>query len=95
MVYLGSELDGAGTCTRDDLDDPERCKPCTQVPSCLNPCEECELCVGKTELPESCGNGGQSTPACPTDSQACGVEGLTGCPLDHYCITGCCRLTIR
>lgn len=94
-VYLGSEVNGEGSCTRKTLDDPESCKPCTQVEACLNPCEECELCVGKHELPEGCGSGDQTTPECPTDSQACGVEGLTQCPLDYYCITGCCHLTIR
>jgi hypothetical protein len=94
-VYLGSELDGEGSCTREDIDDPTRCKPCTQVEACLNPCEECEICVDKAPPPEHCGSDGQLTPSCPTDSQACGVEGLTQCPIDHYCITGCCRLTIR
>ena len=94
-MYLGSELNGEGTCTRDTLDDPELCRRCTQVEACLNSCEECELCVGKTQLPAGCGEGGVVTPNCPTDGQACGVEGLATCPLDHYCITGCCRLTIR
>ncbi len=95
-VWLGSQVDGQPSCTRDDLGDPERCKPCTQVEACLNPCEECELCVGKRELPPSCNAGDDGpTQSCPVDAQACGLTGQSSCPTDHYCITGCCVLTIK
>ncbi|MCB9606600.1 MAG: hypothetical protein H6716_08420 [Polyangiaceae bacterium] len=61
-VYLGSEDSGKNpTCTKEDVNDPTKCHPCTPVPSCLNTCEECELCIGKDTLPESCnppGTGG-------------------------------------
>lgn len=35
LVWLGSTLGGLGTCDSQSLADPERCRPCTQVPSCL------------------------------------------------------------
>ncbi|MCA9631937.1 MAG: hypothetical protein KC766_29995, partial [Myxococcales bacterium] len=61
-VYLGSEGPSkTPTCTKDDVDDPTKCHPCTPVPSCYNECGECELCIGKDTLPESCdppGSGG-------------------------------------
>jgi hypothetical protein len=95
-VWLGSEKDGVPSCTRGTLDDPESCRPCTQVQACLNPCENCELCVGKTELPPSCdGDTGTPPQECPPNSQACGLVGQETCPQDQYCITGCCILTIK
>ncbi|MEZ4371578.1 MAG: hypothetical protein R3B07_12170 [Polyangiaceae bacterium] len=61
-VYLGSEdMLKNPTCTKEDVNDPTKCHPCTPVPSCLNTCEECELCIGKDKLPDSCnppGTGG-------------------------------------
>jgi len=95
-VWLGSERDGLGSCTRDTLADPESCRPCTPVTACLNPCDTCELCVGKTELEAGCDEATEEPPQrCPTGAQACGLAGQSPCPLDHYCITGCCVLTIK
>lgn len=54
-VWLGSLDQGTGeTCTVEALDDPLRCRPCTQVASCLNPCDRCERCPGKLEVPSDC-----------------------------------------
>lgn len=59
-VFLGSFMGNDGTCTLDDLQNPELCRPCTPAGNCLNTCERCELCLGKTELPADCfpGTGG-------------------------------------
>jgi hypothetical protein len=68
------------------LNDPTRCKPCTQVPSCLNTCEHCELCVGKTTLPLDC-----VSQTCPAGVTPCGLPGQAACPAGLSCITGCCQ----
>ena len=86
-VWLGSEVNGNGSCDIDSLDDPSRCKPCTQVAACINECDTCELCVGKDELPPEC-NGEQQ---CPAGDQACGLPGQPLCPAGQYCVTGCCQ----
>lgn len=85
-VFLGSEDgSGNGTCSLATLTDPNACKPCTQVPSCLNSCEHCELCVGKTTLPDDC-----SCQACPAGQQLCGEPCGAPCPSGYFCNTGCC-----
>jgi hypothetical protein len=85
-VYLGSDDgSGNGTCTLSTLTDPIKCKPCTQVPSCLNTCEHCELCVGKTTLPDDC-----ACQLCPAGQQLCGAPCGTPCPAGDFCNTGCC-----
>jgi hypothetical protein len=87
-VYLGSEDSGGnGTCTLDFLDDPQKCKPCTVVPSCWNSCGLCEICIGKPTVPPECTEADQ----CPPGVQACGLPGQDPCPLGYYCITGCCK----
>ena len=53
-VYLGSEIGSEGTCTLNDINDPELCRPCTPAVNCLNECGRCELCLGKTEIPADC-----------------------------------------
>ena len=56
------------TCSYADINNPDKCPPCTQQPSCLNACEPCEYCLGKTTLPPACnppqggGGSGGSTP---------------------------------
>lgn len=86
-VWLGSTLGGVGSCEATALDDPTKCKPCTPVPSCLNPCERCERCVGKPALPPECAE----AVSCPRGVQPCGASGQAACPLSAYCITGCCQ----
>jgi hypothetical protein len=104
-VWIGSidELFNP-TCNLSTLDNPDACRPCTQVPSCLNPCDECELCVGKTELPPQCGgpavadagdagqpeSGTCPVPACADDRQPCGLDCLPPCSPGQSCVTGCC-----
>ena len=97
-VFVGSKADGQPSCTRDALTNPERCKPCTQVTSCLNRCDECELCVAQTEL--SAGSdcesqGGEPPQRCQMGLQACGLAGQEPCPRDYFCITGCCVLVVK
>ncbi len=86
-VWLGSEVGGNGSCNINTLANPSQCKPCTQVPACLNTCETCEICVGKPELPPECGGQQQ----CPAGIQACGLAGQAQCPAFEYCVTGCCQ----
>jgi len=85
-VWLGSENPpGTGSCNINTVNDPARCKPCTQVPSCLNTCEHCEICIGKPDLPPDC-----VSQICPPGLQACGLPGQAPCPVGKTCITGCC-----
>lgn len=102
-VYIGSyDVDKNPTCNIDNVEDPTKCQPCTQVPSCQNDCATCELCIGKSFLPPECfdppgsggsGGGGGSPPQeCPPGIQACGLVGQQPCPSGAFCITGCCQL---
>jgi hypothetical protein len=109
-IFLGSatKADG-GTCTLNDLDDPELCKPCTPAGNCLNTCERCEICLGKTTIPPDCfpgtggsgGMGGGGTGGdgggmrCPVGKQACGLPGDPACPLSTFCLTGCCTFQVE
>jgi hypothetical protein len=84
-VWLGSENpSGVGSCNINTVSDPTKCKPCTQVPSCLNTCDTCEICVGRP-LPPEC-----SSQSCPAGVQPCGLPGQPLCPANFSCITGCC-----
>jgi hypothetical protein len=86
-VYLGSEDgSGNGTCHLGTLADPLKCKPCTQVPSCINTCTTCEICIGKPTLPPEC-----TEQDCPAGKQKCGLVGQAPCPDGQYCVTGCCQ----
>ncbi len=88
-IYLGSEdASGKGTCTPATLGDPSKCRPCTQVPSCLNTCGRCELCFGKTEIPPDC----LPSEQCAEGVQPCGLPGQSPCNAGYYCVTGCCQL---
>jgi hypothetical protein len=40
--------------------------------------------------PGSGGSGGAPTQICPTGFQPCGLPGQSNCPVNEYCITGCC-----
>lgn len=98
-VWIGSVAEGTivGTCTLDVLDDRTLCRPCTPVYDCYNGCGPCELCIGRTELPAGCSEGGADggAPArCEGGEQPCGLGGEPECPLDTYCISGCCQPTL-
>lgn len=87
-VFLGSQPNNSGstgTCTLSTLNDPTKCHPCTQVPSCANPCDKCEICIGKPLPDPSC-----SQQTCPAGQTLCGGStGLT-CASGYFCLTGCC-----
>jgi hypothetical protein len=89
FVWIGSTIDGAGSCDAASLADPARCKPCTPVSSCLNSCEHCELCLGKDALPADCEPDG-GTGRCPPAVNPCGLPEDAPCPSAYYCVTGCC-----
>lgn len=85
-VWIGSENpSGVGSCNINTVGDPTKCKPCTQVPSCLNTCDACEICVGQPDLPPGC-----VSQTCPTGVQPCGLPGQSLCAAGFSCITGCC-----
>lgn len=88
FVFLGTEDgDFGGNCT---LETPEYCGSCTIQQECFNEVGECELGIGMTvdDLPEHC----QAELRCPDQEVPlpCGAEGDALCPVNHYCITGCC-----
>ena len=107
-VFLGSYIGNEGSCTLEDLQNPELCRSCTPAGNCLNTCERCELCLGKTEIPADCfpgtgGSGGMggsggtggtggSSDRCSSGVQACGLPGDPPCPAGGFCLTGCCIL---
>jgi hypothetical protein len=109
-VFLGSFMGNEGTCTLDDLANPELCRPCTPAGNCLNTCERCEICLGKPTIPEDCfpGTGGAGGMGgvggmggngggerCPAGKQACGLPGDEPCPASTYCLTGCCTVLVQ
>ncbi len=82
-VFLGSFIGNQGTCTLDDLSDPELCRPCTPAGNCLNTCERCEICLGKPTIPEDCfpgtgGSGGSGGTGGTGGSGGVGGTGGTG-----------------
>lgn len=86
-VWIGAMDEfNEGTCTLDLILDQSACPPCTPVVDCLNECGPCELCMGRTELPPEC------TPEdrCPPNLPPCGLPDDPPCPVDWYCVTGCC-----
>jgi hypothetical protein len=109
-VFLGSYIGNEGTCTLNDLDNPELCRPCTPAGNCLNTCERCEICLGKPTIPEDCfpgtggtgGGGGASGTGgsggslrCPVGKQECGLPGDDPCPAGTFCLTGCCTNAVQ
>jgi hypothetical protein len=98
-VWLGTGIgdgpDGEGTCTFADIEDTSLCHPCVPVEDCFNDCAMCELCIGRDTIPDECYEPDAGTYArCPAGEQECGLPGDAACPLDYYCITGCCQPTI-
>lgn len=108
-VWIGSVEDGTneGTCTFADVGDTSLCRPCTPQGSCFNDCGRCEICVGRDEIPDDCfdrpdggypdggyPDGGVPDYRCEFGEQPCGLDGDAPCPLDYYCVTGCCQPTI-
>jgi hypothetical protein len=90
-VLLSTKCDAA------HLDDPLRCPPCTQQPSCLNPCDACEVCFGKSRPEPGCWQDQSRQDVappgqCPSGVTACGPGGVEpcACPPATYCVTGCC-----
>jgi hypothetical protein len=85
-VFLGSEDSGGdGTCDTSVIEDPDLCRPCTQVAGCLNECEGCEICFGQTELPDGC-----DEQECPDGQDPCGQPTQAPCADGYFCLTGCC-----
>jgi len=106
-VWLGTE-DGQGNfaCDLENIDDPKKCAPCTQVQgACYNGCGKCELCIGKDTLPPECfpppppdggvdGGGGMGgTDAAPPPPQCEGGEQPCGLPGQDPCDFGYYCLT--
>ncbi len=90
-VWIGAlNGDNDGSCTFDDINDPNACPPCTPVADCSNDCARCELCIGKDTLPADC----MEVERCDVGIQACGLAGDPDCPADDYCVSGCCQRTI-
>ncbi|NUO49832.1 MAG: hypothetical protein HOV80_13335 [Polyangiaceae bacterium] len=86
-VWLGSENpSGTGSCTLANVANPAMCKPCTQVPACLNTCDTCEICIGKPTLPPEC-----TVQICENGEQVCGQPGQDPCAAGYFCVTGCCQ----
>lgn len=99
----GSTIDvlTGSSCSLEQLDDPDACKPCVKSSTCTNDCGECELCPGKTvdDLPESCRppevDSGTPPPGytCDEGRQVCGPE-QPPCPSGYYCQLGCCTIVV-
>jgi hypothetical protein len=84
-VWLGSEVNGNGSCSTQTLTNPNLCKPCTQVQGCLNTCETCEICIGKPTLPPEC-----TCQECAPSQTLCGPPCGGSCPFGEFCNSGCC-----
>ncbi len=86
-IWLGSEVNKVGSCTTQDLANPQLCKPCTIVTGCFNPCENCEICLGKPTLPPEC-----LCQECPPGADLCGPPCGGTCGFGYFCNNGCCVL---
>lgn len=95
FVWIGSVVNGVGSCDSANVNDPSRCKPCTPVLSCFNPCDACKVCIGRPDVDPTCPKDGGPPDAggvgqCPLGVQPCGLKGELPCDAGKYCITGCC-----
>lgn len=96
-VFIGSTIDGQGSCNESNIDDQEACRPCTPVQSCFNECMPCEQCVGGAPDPSCEGGGGAPSVSqrCDQGVTPCGQVGEPECPAEEYCITGCCVVVLK
>jgi hypothetical protein len=98
-VFIGSTVDGQGSCNESNIDDPTACRPCTPVQSCFNECTPCEHCVGGVTPEPSCADGEAGAPGvserCDQEGTPCGQVGEPECPAEEYCITGCCVVVLK
>lgn len=86
-VWVGYESPTKARCGPASIDDPELCRACTPVPSCVNPCESCEVCAGESAPPAGCSG---ADPRCAPGRAPCGLAGEPACEATQYCVTGCC-----
>ncbi len=94
-VWLGAlDSNGDGTCTYAMITDTTACPPCTPVGSCYNDCQPCEVCIGFPPPPPDCFDDAGMSGQCPGGEQPCGLPGQPECPMDYYCISGCCQYQI-
>jgi hypothetical protein len=97
FVYIGSydSVAREGTCRLGSEMDPDLCHPCTPVTDCFNGCTDCEVCIGRAQPPDNCDELDAGVPSrCSEGIQECGLPGDADCPVDHFCVTGCCIQTI-
>ena len=92
-VFSGSVDDNdVPSCDFEHLADPTRCKPCTQVASCINTCDPCELCFGARTVAQPCGTSAPTcaVPQCLPGATPCNSDCLPPCAAGLSCVTGCC-----
>ena len=98
-VFIGSTVDGRGSCSATNLGDEQACRPCSPVLSCFNSCTACERCIGGAEPDPECdaGSGGATgmSERCDPGVTPCGQPGEAECRAGEYCITGCCVFVLR
>jgi hypothetical protein len=88
------DIQAAGSCSVDNVDDEEACPRCVKSDACGNTCGRCELCPGKTiaDLPADCGpptgTGGAGTGGAGTGGAATGGTGGTGGGPTYTCDGG-------
>lgn len=83
------------TCSIALLDDEGACPRCVPNDACRNPCGRCELCPGRTaaDLPKDCANQPVG-PGHQCDDREAVCDEATPCPIDYYCLQGCCLPTV-
>jgi hypothetical protein len=71
------DIQAAGSCSVDNVDDADACPRCVKSAVCGNTCGRCELCPGKTvaDLPEDCGSTGAGGAGSGTGGAATGGTG--------------------
>lgn len=79
------------TCALDVLDDEVACPRCVPNDACRNPCGRCELCPGRSEadLPADCADKPMGPKHQCEDREAV-CDDTSPCPIDYYCLQGCC-----